>query len=82
MNLTDRRRILLADIGNVTRWLDGDDYHRAMGRKWKVTADIRKFLDAGLIEPDPDDEDLDLRGYRRTAAGDAALNPTAAKEIR
>ncbi len=74
VNLTPKRRDLLANIGDVS-YMDGRDPERyALGRLWKVTADVRWLLNAELIEHDPDTDDLDFKGYRRTAAGDTALN--------
>lgn len=64
MNVSPTRQAILDDLANVHRWPDGNDYHRAVGREWKVTKAVAWLVDHGLIEPDPADADLDVRRYR------------------
>lgn len=72
-HVSPRRLELLAHIGDVALWPGGDSKRYVLGRNWKVTADVNWLVGAGLVEVNPDDDDLDLKGYRRTAAGNAAL---------
>lgn len=67
MNISPTRQAILDNLGNVWRHMDGEDYHQTMGRRWKVTAQVRWLLANGLIEENPDDADLHVRGYRHVA---------------
>lgn len=73
MNLTPRRREILADIDHVFRWPGGQTYWNARHGTSKVTHEAQNLLDAGLIEPNPAKATQDLRGYRLTDAGAALL---------
>lgn len=67
--LTPKRAELFHHLNEVTAWPGGDITRRAMGRNWRVNADMTWLLNAGLAELNPDNEDLHLKDYRPTEAG-------------
>ena len=76
--VSPRRLDLLQNLDEVSRWPDGSSTRRFAGRNWKVDADVAWLAEAGLIEVNPADADLDVQGYSLTVDGEAVLN--AAKE--
>lgn len=73
MNVSPRRLDLLQNLDEVTAWPGGDITRRTLGREWRVYANMQWLLKAGLVERNPDDDDLDLQGFRATEAGLAVL---------
>lgn len=71
--ISPRRLDLLQNLAGVSRWPDGDSSYRSMGRSWKVNADIAWLIAAGMVEVNPADADLDIKGYILTADGEAEL---------
>lgn len=78
--ITPRRHDLLANIGDVGHWPDGVDKRYTLGRFWRASHDVVWLLGAGLIELDPETENLNVKGYRRTHLGDAVLAANQAEE--
>jgi hypothetical protein len=68
-SLTSKRADLLHHLGEVTLGPGGEIKRHALGRSWRVNSDMAWLINAKFAEVNPDDEDLDLKGFRPTEAG-------------